>query len=995
MHYSIRFGRMGLQYVLILLIVIVIVLLLHASSEGFSPRKIGSVDETTKQTDIDPTVKNAPNNTQETLWKNIDEMKQIAAQRNYVVSDWGSHLNLIINRVGCNFSILDTTTNTWIPITISRKTRSVKMRCTRMRRNRRCFPFVVYNSSPYSTLSQNVSYATSYKIDIEDYRTLMDQIINEYNIRSDAELQQSINFSNSEGFQPQYSQIEGMQDKPIDQQYILSKNNKKIVALQKSVDFILNNNYEVTDTQFASIMKDYSSTGKTNADIKNYVSAMKQFGVNSETDAIVLKQFMKTRLNTDIATIKFESLIYDYFPSYGITSVADIVVLQSGATGPFTSTVERHGLQNRQLFPSNQNKDNCVMEKLKRIHSTTIPTIGKNSQNYYYMNDFFDAFSSHNVNSQLFFDKIYSLYAELFIQTSIKPIADTLYYVKTFGPDMVTAFSNMKQILREMSLQSLNDYVSFTDAIKTRITMSSLPDATVLVKIWKDFLRYYKEVAYDKDAKLDNPVTVTTFSTVLAEIENSKPYSSPYFNVTVIEFQPYFEILYKKKYTMEALKRDIQLGSTCKRFLETANTNRESFASMDNSSADFGWFSQIKNWIGGFFFATADKEGMSISDSALLSSFGITDFTDELGKLETKLLQLDINSLNRKVDTITNMMNFVRVMVENGIVNRDMDILIDVMKKFGVINVVEWVDALETLKRINIKGVENVKVFLQKITEFGVVFGDKFKRFIDNIQKFGADFSSGPTIALGAFIDDMIRFGFTYHTPVKMNTTDTVISYLIKAGITMNTYTLRRVQIAGCKPLNTDNFPSVFLNSLYNYGKTSGTPYPNDMYDVQNPRLIESIQSCDILELMQQAHMVMNRIDQLNGYDAVLQPNLINIISFFYKEELNEIKKESDFYASVDNRVAMMNGVSIGMGKYAEILRNTDPANSEQYISIAIFLATFPALSFQYFSNEILSSCVNGKCRFDDYVDPRNTTCKASTKDPTINYREDTPVIPR
>ena len=240
----------------------------------------------------------------------------------------------------------------------------------------------------------------------------------------------------------------------------------------------------------------------------------------------------------------------------------------------------------------------------------------------------------------------------------------------------------------------------------------------------------------------------------------------------------------------------------------------------------------------------------------------------------------------------------------------------------------------------------------------------------------------------------MIRFGFTYHTPVKMNTADTVIEYLIKSGITMNTYTSRPVQISGCRQLSVDNFPSVFMNSLYGYSMTSGTPYPNDMFDVKNPKFIENVSKCDIIEFMQRAYMITNRLNNLNGYDEVFQHNILNIISFFYKEELNEIKKESDFYRSFDNRIAMMNGVSIAISKYAETFKNINPENYENYITISIFIAIYPALSFQYFSNQILATCVNGKCRFDNYVDPRNTTCKASTKDPTINYRTDSPVIP-
>ena len=993
-----------LVFFLILLIVVVLFIsTLLNNIEGARPRTIiENRQVSTKQTDIDPTTGNVPINTAVHLWTNIGEMRNIARQYKYIVSDWSSHLNLIINKIGCNFSILDKTTNTWIRVEMQYRVPTINKVCKRIFKRTICSSSVSYVMRTNTQRRMNVSNARFYKIDIQDYRVLMEQIANEYNIRNDAELRKAIRFSASEGFET----IEGFNENQIKNATTLDKYNRKPVAFQKAIDNINQNDYTVSERQFAGMLKQYASSGKTNSDFKNYITAMKQFGLNREEDANVLKQFIKSRLTqNNKQPVNIEVLITTYFPSYGITNVSDIVDVTNRTPGPFTNTIQRLGLMKQNIFPTNANKDNCIMEKLKRINGITIRTVGKNSQNHYYMNDFFDAFNSYNVRPMKFFRKIYQKYVDLSIQMSIKPIDETLYYIQTFGPDMETAFNNMQKILGELSMQSLNEYITYVDVIKVRFVNTSRPNATVLVKIWKDFVRYYREVAYGKDVKLDDPVTVTTLSRVLTEIEDwyssNKPpeiTSSTYFNVTIDEFQSFFEILYTKKYNIEALKRDIRFGSTCKRFL--TSTNKESFTSSmkhKTEETEDTVFTKIQHFIENLFgvFFT-DKEGaQTISDSTLLSSFGINEFTEELGQLETKLLQLDINSLNRNVDTQTNMMRFIQIMVKNGIVYRDMDGLIEILNQFEVKNVVEWIDVLKYLSKINISGVENIKAFLSKIVKFGVVKGDKFKLFLEYIYRFGADFSSVTINAFNNFIDDMIRFGFTYHTPVKINVTNTVITYLVTSGIRINTYTTRPLQIPNCNPLNVDNFPSIFLNDLYNYSKISGTPYPNNMYDVQNPDFIVSIPSCDIIEMMQQAHMLINRLDKYNNYNAILHPNIINIISFFYKEEVDEIKQESQFYSSFENRVNMMNGVSSAIIRYADTIKLRDQIAYKLYNNIGVFLTIFPALSFQYFSSEIRSTCMNGKCRFDDYVNPNNTTCKASTKDPTVNYRLDPPVIPR
>jgi hypothetical protein len=167
------------------------------------------------------------------------------------------------------------------------------------------------------------------------------------------------------------------------------------------------------------------------------------------------------------------------------------------------------------------------------------------------------------------------------------------------------------------------------------------------------------------------------------------------------------------------------------------------------------------------------------------------------------------------------------------------------------------------------------------------------------------------------------------------------------------------------------------------------------MRDVQTTTYIDQMESCYILEIMQQAYMVMNKLDEFNGESAILRPNIINIIPFFYKEEVDEIKKSSDYYSSFDNRIAMMHGVSNGIATYSETLRKNDPISADNYVTISAVITVFPLLAFQYFSDEILSSCTDGTCKFDIYVDPKNTTCKASTTDQTINYRSEAPVIPK
>jgi hypothetical protein len=95
----------------------------------------------------------------------------------------------------------------------------------------------------------------------------------------------------------------------------------------------------------------------------------------------------------------------------------------------------------------------------------------------------------------------------------------------------------------------------------------------------------------------------------------------------------------------------------------------------------------------------------------------------------------------------------------------------------------------------------------------------------------------------------------------------------------------------------------------------------------------------------------------------------------------------------MENRLSLMNEVSVGIIRFSSQFNPTDMSAYKLYTSIASFITVFPALAFQYISNEIHIKCNNnnndskGECQYDIYVDPKYSFSRASTREKTFSLR--------
>jgi hypothetical protein len=304
---------------------------------------------------------------------------------------------------------------------------------------------------------------------------------------------------------------------------------------------------------------------------------------------------------------------------------------------------------------------------------------------------------------------------------------------------------------------------------------------------------------------------------------------------------------------------------------------------------------------------------------------------------------------------------------------------------------------LSTLSKIGVSGIEDVKSLIKLISRFGVKRSSNFDLFLDNIAKFNMGKSTVNIMAITKFVNDMIRINMTYATNEGTTAVNNIINYFVKFEIPLRQYYSgspgTKINITNeCEIIIPANFPSLLVNSLYEYSNQS-TKYGNVLYDVQMANLLNSVPICDRIIAIQQAYMLCNNLDKYNNIQSVIIPNVTLIISFFYKEEVNAIsngKNNSNF----EKRVSMMTDIAKAISKYAEELNTNESQHTAKlYVSIANVFKTFPALSFQYMSNDIISKCGNGNCVYDKYVDPNYSLCKASTERKSINYRSNPPVV--
>jgi hypothetical protein len=399
------------------------------------------------------------------------------------------------------------------------------------------------------------------------------------------------------------------------------------------------------------------------------------------------------------------------------------------------------------------------------------------------------------------------------------------------------------------------------------------------------------------------------------------------------------------------------------------------------------------------------KENMenapSQSDYVTLKKFNIKDFNVELRDVENKLRTYGVVNIDTSQSEWRNIINVIDKLTKLNITVQNLDDFTQLMRKFGVTNITEWYDVLNKLTEIKIQNYNNIKIFIELITNFNVSYKTNFDDFIQTMNIFKPDLSVSLDPIIG-FIGDMTTIGFKYDT----NSTDVrnMVSYFSACKFTLTTYK-SAVNPSSLNGFTCNNeatsinktiigLPSKIVMSFYSYNTANGIF--NDLTDLKMPSVVKNTPYCDVIYAMQQAYMVANNLSNYNAENTLISPNVINIAAFFYKEEFDNILNNINAYSYVNKRIELMTGISDGMINYANTFKS-DPSRQntyEEYNKLASIIRLFPSVIFQYMSNEFISKCSSGnKCLYHVTVDPVYSECKASTKNKTINYRLKDPVL--
>jgi hypothetical protein len=985
------------------------------------------------------------------IWKNVDAMKKIASDCSYTVNDWGTHIDIIVNKLGCSYYGYDKKTGKW-----TRKWRDEEVTYENTRYEYRYGKRyeVKYNRKeierrPY--IDEDITHTFYYEIDAEDYTKMLSQIVSKLKINNDADLQKMIDFHNSNNQTNQnnpnnntqlqnllnffnsirlqnwfkinkpnekFSTIEGFDLGLVSKSNIVVKKSGSEILNQNSVNMLTNKDYSVLSNYYPDFIKNYTSKGKNLNDVQTHITTMKTFGITNENVYDYLNYLVNTKLNARKYTfLETDVLINNYFRSYSIENVTDLFDASTGSLsektnvndGAFTKTAMRFDLHNINipLFPTSSTGNSCIMEKLKAINSINIPTVGKNNKGGYNTDEFFQAFQAYNINSQQFFNEIYSNYSKLSIQNSSNDIDKTLHYISSFYQgDLIKSFKELDTNLSTTGL-SLNDYIEYSSILSKRV---GSPPYDSIANTWITFKNYYSNIAYSDVYKFqyDNPVKPNTLTKFLDDIDiyyannapaDSKSNSQNYFYNGGGDFSKFISVLNDKKYTVSDVKRDIMLGQFYSRFI-SINNEPEYFSNMglDLGSSQYNPFSYIYNNISSIFnsiFNSFYGETEEFSpDASILNEFGLSNFDSDLKTLEEVLTGYNIDEINRTKTTWQNIMSFVTVLVKIGIFYPDMKNFIGTLRSIGANDIKEWYSVIKKLSYINIKGGSTIQNFLNIVNTFGVRYNYNLDEFIENMVIFKSDFSSGSLIPLTIFIEDMKKLNYTYETESGKVDINKIIKYFSTFEFTLNDYYSNgEIKIDSCNITLLPSFPHLFINSLYEYSNTSS--YGNNLDDILQTKNLFGV--CQSVGAMQQAYMITMGLQEYNKTPAIIIPNVTLIVSFFYKEEMDEIINNPNFYLDMSGRVQrvqLMNDVASVMIMYADTtFKDINNYTYNLYINIASFLQMFPALAFQYLSNEFLSKCSNGNCSYDIYMNPNFTECKASTSNKTVNLRPYPPIV--
>ena len=976
-------------------------------------------------------------------WPELESMKKVCASYGYTVSDWKSHIDLLVNVIGVPFNIRTETTNNWSVdrytgvYTVSEKRQYTYYYIFKQWRHgkwrdatgQRSYTYYVNTIKyyAYDITTNKESKDTQYRF--AEYNKFIEQVVKN-GIKNDTYIAKEQTFNNSSQLQS-FTTIEGL-DTTNKIKLAKYQPDDKYGVTNNIYDTIKSTGYELSSADFYMFQDKFASNGKTLGEMKQYINTLQKFGINSYVATNAFKNHIYKDLNPrNYAIVEESTLINTYFSKYGLTSVTEFI--NNKVDGGFSSAVKIHDLHNLyiSLFPTNTNSTKCIMDRMHSISSVNIPTMGMNqTTNKYNIDQFFQEFKTKNVSAHTFFYKIYDIYSALKINMSPYNLNQTLHIISAIVPNNLTlSFERLNDILNPQNLNmTFNEYIKLTNILQPKVGF----DKNNIVELWNAFKTYYSTIAYEAGVLVDSPVTVDTLEKWFTEIQtyyeqNSPLKNSPNFSPTF--FSPnngdfiYFlkTVLIGGLYKMSDMKRDIAIGMTYPKLISTYKstlpqqsgftalsyeTTEGSFYSDPIGESSF--FTQIYNkfekWtkygfqlLNGNATIYEGAETMSQSDANTLNSFGITSFSNgSLRDLEKLLIENNVSQIDPSKTIWTNIMTFVSAMVKIQITNNNLRDFIKLMKDFHAQYIPDWYVVLNKLATIKLVNYPDVRRFIQTSTMFGVYYDKNFDLFIMKLTQFNANFAATGLRPFITFFSDMDKMGYTYNTPQGVQIVNNIIDYFISYKFSLTTYSSdAKLPLVKCKSPNSSELPEGFCHSLvlalFYYNKSS---YYHSMYDIRTPSLFNRIHYCNAIDAMQQAYMLCTGTLSYNGLQSVVSQNITIVIPFFYKEEVDAILSDNKKYSNIENRVKIMHDIARAMDNYAERF-NTNETKTDLllYSSLSAVLNIFPAVTFQYFAEDIKSKCGNGNCAYSIYLDPDYTHCKASTTRKTTNYRPSPPVV--
>ena len=576
--------------------------------------------------------------------------------------------------------------------------------------------------------------------------------------------------------------------------------------------------------------------------------------------------------------------------------------------------------------------------------------------------------------------------------------------------DVPTPVDGFKKL--HSTLQNLNG--NYETYINYYVKLQNIVGAQPNIKtILPNFTTYYNTVAYKDVAKytLANPVTLSTlfdeFIYKIDPIDSADKYFTPDCGA---DFNVFLKNLTSSNITVNNIitQKNYNGGnpssgqSYCDFMSGRNQSTKSGFKNMDEIE---DILTQMMNSIRAFFYNLfSSKEGAedmkkSINHHSIFQRFfGVGDYSSKLIQFEN---DLKLRGILNYDDTAV----FAESCVKLNLYYTDYPVICKIFDDFNGSGTPMTADNLlkviSKLGKIGISGIEEIKKLIDTISRFGVKFSTNFTNFLDQIATFNMGNKSVNVMSIIQFVNDMINIRITYDNKSGRAAFQNIIHYFVSVQIPLRMYysgspgiSIKISTECATKTIPA-NFPSLFVNALNMY-KAKSSKYDNALHDILTPAIFNAdAPLCDKIIAMQQAYMLCKNVDTYGDMQSIIIPNMILIVSFLYKEELDELASENSDYSDITKRISMMQDVGVAMTKYANEFKENPSQKStfDLYNSLSNVFKLFPALMFQYISEDIASKCGNGNCIYNQYVDCNYTYCKACSTTRTTNYRTTPPVL--